>query len=118
MQNHFRLTPTWHDPRIAYGPARVAPFGGSAQRSPMATASERIEKHDTKIEKIEDRLDKERVKAVEIAVGQIEKQFGKGSIMRLGGKDAIAPIAAISTRSINVAWVLCVCGSPSRQRRD
>jgi len=42
----------------------------------MATASERIEKidkHDSKIEKFEDRLDKERVKAVEIAVGQIEK---------------------------------------------
>jgi recombination protein RecA len=118
MQNHFRLTPTWHDPRIAYGPARVAPFGGSAQRSPMATASERIEKidkidkHDSKIEKFEDRLDKERVKAVEIAVGQIEKQFGKGSIMRLGGKDAIAPIPAISTGSISLDWALGVGGLP------
>ncbi|HEX7780993.1 MAG TPA: recombinase RecA, partial [Vicinamibacterales bacterium] len=110
--NHFRLTPPWHDPRIAYGPARVAPFGGSAQRSPMATASERIEKHDSKIEKIEDRLDKERVKAVEIAVGQIEKQFGKGSIMRLGGKDAIAPIPAISTGSISLDWALGVGGLP------
>jgi len=115
MQNHFRLTPTWHDPRIAYGPARIAAFGGSAQRSPMATASERIEKidkHDSKIEKFEDRLDKERVKAVEIAVGQIEKQFGKGSIMRLGGKDAIAPIPAISTGSISLDWALGVGGLP------
>ena len=34
---------------------------------------------------------KERTKAIDIAVGQIEKQFGKGSIMRLGQKGAIAP---------------------------
>jgi recombination protein RecA len=84
----------------------------------MATASERIEKID-KIDKVEriDRdsyaaLDKERVKAVEMAVGQIEKQFGKGSIMRLGGKDAIAPIPAISTGSISLDWALGVGGLP------
>jgi recombination protein RecA len=59
-----------------------------------------------------DRADKERVKAVEIAVGQIEKQFGKGSIMRLGGKDAIAPIPAISTGSISLDWALGVGGLP------
>ncbi len=119
MENHFRLTLGWHEPRIAYGPARVASFGGSAQRSPMATASERIEKIE-KIDKVEriDRTDgyqsqdKERVKAVEIAVGQIEKQFGKGSIMRLGGKDAIAPIPAISTGSISLDWALGVGGLP------
>ena len=33
---------------------------------------------------------KERVRAIEMAAGQIEKQFGKGSIMRLGAKDAVA----------------------------
>jgi hypothetical protein len=33
---------------------------------------------------------KERNKALDIAVGQIEKQFGKGSIMRLGQRGAIA----------------------------
>ena len=60
----------------------------------------------------EDRMDKERAKAVELAVGQIEKQFGKGSIMRLGGKDAIAPIAAISTGSISIDWALGVGGLP------
>ena len=38
----------------------------------------------------DDRNDRERLKAIEMAVGQIEKQFGKGSIMRLGQKDAIA----------------------------
>ena len=39
---------------------------------------------------------RERLKAVELAVGQIEKQFGKGSIMRLGQKGAIQPIDAPS----------------------
>jgi len=67
---------------------------------------ERIERRD------DDRNDKERGKAVEMAVGQIEKQFGKGSIMRLGGKDAIAPIPAISTGSITLDWALGVGGLP------
>ena len=35
----------------------------------------------------------ERSKAIELALSQIEKQFGKGSIMRLGSKEAIVPIA-------------------------
>src|SRR5262245_47202415 len=66
-----------------------------------------------KIVRVEDRLvDKERAKAVEMAVGQIEKQFGKGSIMRLGGKDAIAPIPAISIGSISLDWALGVGGVP------
>jgi recombination protein RecA len=37
----------------------------------------------------------ERGKAIELAVSQIEKQFGKGSIMRLGSKEAIVPISVI-----------------------
>jgi len=78
--------------------------------------TEKIEKFE-KVEKIdrsdrEERVDKERAKAVELAVGQIEKQFGKGSIMRLGGKDAIAPIPAISTGSISLDWALGVGGLP------
>ncbi len=78
-----------------------------------AERTDRIEKID-KIEKIdrEDRTDKERAKAVEMAVGQIEKQFGKGSIMRLGGTEAIAPIAAISTGSISLDYALGVGGLP------
>jgi recombination protein RecA len=55
---------------------------------------------------------KERARAIEAAVGQIEKQFGKGSIMRLGQKDAIAPIAAIPTGSISVDYALGVGGVP------
>jgi recombination protein RecA len=60
----------------------------------------------------DDKNDKERAKAVELAVGQIEKQFGKGSIMRLGGKDGILPIPAISTGSISLDWALGVGGLP------
>jgi hypothetical protein len=56
---------------------------------------ERIERH-------EDRTDKERAKALEIAVSQIEKQFGKGSIMRLGGKDTIGP--SRSSPRARLAW--------------
>jgi recombination protein RecA len=79
----------------------------------MAAPAERTDRIE-KIEKIdrEDRTDKERAKAVEMAVGQIEKQFGKGSIMRLGGTEAIAPIAAISTGSISLDYALGVGGLP------
>ena len=41
--------------------------------------------------------DKERTRAIDLALAQIEKQFGKGSIMRLGSKEAIVPISVIST---------------------
>jgi recombination protein RecA len=54
---------------------------------------------------------KERVRAIEMAVGQIEKQFGKGSIMRLGQKDAVA-IPSISTGSISLDYALGVGGVP------
>ena len=43
----------------------------------------------------------ERGKAIDLAVAQIEKQFGKGSIMRLGSKEAIVPISVIPTGSIS-----------------
>jgi recombination protein RecA len=55
---------------------------------------------------------KERTKAVDLAVGQIEKQFGKGSIMRLGQKGSIQPIEAISTGSISIDYALGVGGVP------
>src|SRR3972149_3020169 len=61
----------------------------------------------------EDRVvDRERLKAVELAVGQIEKQFGKGSIMRLGQKGAIQPIVAIPTGSVSIDFALGVGGVP------
>jgi recombination protein RecA len=55
---------------------------------------------------------KERTKALDIAVSQIEKQFGKGSIMRLGQKDAVAQIASIPTGSISIDYALGVGGMP------
>jgi recombination protein RecA len=60
----------------------------------------------------DDRQDREKMKAVELAVGQIEKQFGKGSIMRLGQKGAIQPIDAIPTGSISIDYALGVGGVP------
>ena len=55
---------------------------------------------------------KERNKALDIAVGQIEKQFGKGSIMRLGQKGAIAPVDVIPTGSISIDYALGIGGMP------
>jgi recombination protein RecA len=55
---------------------------------------------------------KERNKALDIAVGQIEKQFGKGSIMRLGQRGAIAPVDAIPTGSISIDYALGIGGMP------
>src|SRR6516162_5916507 len=60
----------------------------------------------------DDRMDRERMKAVDLAVGQIEKQFGKGSIMRLGQKGAIQPIDAISTGAISIDYALGIGGMP------
>src|SRR5438132_8673627 len=59
-----------------------------------------------------DRDDRERAKAVDLAVGQIEKQFGKGSIMRLGQKGAIQPIDSTPTGSISIDYALGVGGVP------
>jgi recombination protein RecA len=56
--------------------------------------------------------EKERSRALEATLGQIEKQFGKGSILRLGSKDAIVPVAAISTGSISLDAALGVGGFP------
>jgi recombination protein RecA len=54
----------------------------------------------------------ERGKAIELAFAQIEKQFGKGSIMRLGSKEAIVPISVIPTGSISFDAALGVGGFP------
>ncbi|HUL01357.1 MAG TPA: recombinase RecA [Nitrospirota bacterium] len=56
--------------------------------------------------------DKEKLKALELAVGQIEKQFGKGSIMRLGREEIPAGIPAISTGSLGLDIALGVGGVP------
>ncbi len=54
----------------------------------------------------------DRSKALESALSQLEKQFGKGSVMRLGAKDAIVPISVISSGSISFDAALGVGGVP------
>jgi recombination protein RecA len=54
----------------------------------------------------------EKNKTIDLALAQIEKQFGKGSIMRLGSKEAIIPIAVISTGSISFDAALGIGGFP------
>src|ERR1700750_445288 len=56
--------------------------------------------------------EKERSRALETALGQIEQQFGKGSILRLGSKDSIVPVSVISTGSISLDAALGVGGVP------
>lgn len=54
----------------------------------------------------------ERGKAVDLAIAQIEKQFGKGSIMRLGSDEAVADIPAIPTGALSLDIALGVGGIP------
>lgn len=54
----------------------------------------------------------DREKAVDLAITQIERQFGKGSIMRLGGGEQIADIAVIPTGSLSLDLALGVGGVP------
>ncbi|MBV9267973.1 MAG: recombinase RecA [Acidobacteriaceae bacterium] len=56
--------------------------------------------------------EKERSRTLALTLGQIEKQFGKGSILRLGAKEAIVPVSAISSGSISVDYALGVGGFP------
>jgi recombination protein RecA len=56
--------------------------------------------------------EKERARALEQTLGQIEKQFGKGSIVRLGSKDAVVPIAVISSGAISIDAALGTGGFP------
>src|SRR5512147_2822782 len=56
--------------------------------------------------------EKERSRALETALGTIEKQFGKGSILRLGSKESIVPVSVISTGSISLDAALGVGGFP------
>lgn len=54
----------------------------------------------------------EREKAIELALSQIEKQFGKGAIMRLGADEALPDVAAIPTGSLSLDLALGVGGVP------
>jgi recombination protein RecA len=56
--------------------------------------------------------EKERARVLGATLGQIEKQFGKGSILRLGQRDAVVPVTVISTQSISLDFALGVGGFP------
>ncbi len=58
------------------------------------------------------RSETDREKAVDLAITQIEKQFGKGSIMRLGGEEVISDVPATPTGSISLDIALGVGGVP------
>ena len=57
-------------------------------------------------------MDENRKKALAQALGQIEKQFGKGSVMRMGDGGTIRDIEAISTGSIGLDVALGIGGLP------
>ncbi|HUQ49610.1 MAG TPA: recombinase RecA [Terriglobales bacterium] len=76
-------------------------------RQPSAVSKTNSESKDPKM--ADERSD--RVKAVDLAMSQIEKQFGKGSIMRLGTKEVV-PISVISTGSISFDAALGAGGFP------
>ncbi len=50
--------------------------------------------------------------AVKLAIEQIEKQYGKGAIMRLGGSEGVAAVPAIPTGSVSLDLALGVGGIP------
>jgi recombination protein RecA len=57
-------------------------------------------------------MDENRAKALSAALGQIEKQFGKGSVMRMGDTSSVRNIEAISTGSLGLDIALGIGGLP------
>ncbi|MDR9435859.1 MAG: recombinase RecA [Thiohalophilus sp.] len=57
-------------------------------------------------------MDADKKKALSAALGQIEKQFGKGSVMRMGDTSAVRNVEAISTGSLGLDIALGVGGLP------
>jgi len=76
----------------------------------MREAKESKESKRTAAKAVEGAANKE--KAIELAMGQIEKQFGKGSIMRLGSEGSIVPVEAIPTGSLSLDVALGIGGVP------
>jgi recombination protein RecA len=59
-----------------------------------------------------DKKEAEKAKALESALAQIERQFGKGSIMKLGQNNAVMDVEAISTGSLGLDIALGIGGLP------
>jgi len=54
----------------------------------------------------------EKIKMLEAAISQIEKQHGKGAIMRLGNRDVLVPVSVIPTGALSIDAALGVGGVP------
>jgi len=57
-------------------------------------------------------MNDERSRNLDLAISQIEKDYGKGSIMRLGSRDVLVPVSVISTGAISIDAALGVGGFP------
>jgi len=57
-------------------------------------------------------MNDEKTKNLDLAIAQIEKSYGKGSIMRLGSRDVLVPVSVIPTGSISIDAALGVGGFP------
>ena len=62
--------------------------------------------------KMNDKKTSDKQKALDSALAQIERQFGKGSIMTLGGENKLADIEATSTGSLGLDIALGIGGLP------
>ena len=59
-----------------------------------------------------DKAEMDKQKALEAALGQIERAFGKGSIMKLGSKEAVLDVDVVSTGSLGLDIALGIGGLP------
>src|SRR5258708_25873552 len=57
----------------------------------------------------------EKAKLLEAAIAQIEKSYGKGSIMRLGSRDILVPVSVIPSGCLSIDAALGVGGFPRRR---
>src|SRR5271166_1082358 len=83
-----------------------------AQEKTVAEKSEKVEKIEKVVsDKAADALRDNRMKALDLALAQIEKQFGKGSIMRMDS-NVSSDIPVIPTGSLTLDLALGVWGVP------
>ena len=62
--------------------------------------------------RLDERRDMDKQKALESALAQIERNFGKGSIMKLGQREAAMDIESVSTGSLGLDIALGIGGLP------
>src|ERR1700728_4834624 len=62
-----------------------------------------------------DKVEMDKQRALEAALGQIERAFGKGSIMKLGSREAASEAEVISTGSLGLDIALGIGGLPRRR---